>query len=204
MTENKKWNCNECDKCCSIITNENPNKFIDCGYMNKWIEEKPVEEKIGKPGQVWVGGKGWCEIKKVSSPKRSKLVIPDNPHKSLHVFVTKYSKYDGKEVVENIKNCIIEDGYKHWLVEIKDDTMEEKFEKWFNKWFKYSDVSSDYINTWNAWLEGAKNETLKYKPLIDDIPGLIEVLLKNNWKSEAHILSEHLKKLNQPESGNLA
>jgi hypothetical protein len=51
--------------------------------------------------------------------KQHKLVIPENPHKSLFHMVAKYSRWDGKVITENIADYVIDDGLGEWLQEIE-------------------------------------------------------------------------------------
>jgi hypothetical protein len=52
--------------------------------------------------------------------KQHKLVIPENPHKSLFHMVAKYSRWDGKVLPDDIAKCVIDDGLGEWLQEIKE------------------------------------------------------------------------------------
>jgi len=52
--------------------------------------------------------------------KRVKFVIPQKVDKGALLTAGKYSKFDGKEVPENVANCIIGDGLRDWIHEIED------------------------------------------------------------------------------------
>jgi len=181
MSENKKWNCKECDSCCQIITCWYPNEFLNgCKYGAKWVPEKPVE--------------------KVSSPKKYKLVIPGQiSTKDTKLMQKALTLMNIKEVKEgqhftNYGLCFSECNIpRNWLVEIKDEpmTVEEIIDKiecesQCEKGWHDSDVQKSVIIS-------AKNEALKYKPLVDAVAKYI-----NNDDIQFHEsgIQEELEKLN--------